>query len=678
MAPHVPRDYHSIGDPWRYSLRGIKTSESCSPAVSRFQHVDTSKIRGKEEFLLGMGLQMRRSKHQYTTLNGNNTSKTVNIPAGVMLRDCRIVILGVTCNICGRHFKCKTDLDVHKKYRHVNSTVKNIATTETQCTEYNEIIKIFPDSFKPSTITAKESVELKIRKKLQLTIRIGEEVVVKIPVKRKHLKMKVTDATTQTESSNIAELGPNKDGYESNVSHIDPLLFCNSPCQCCDPTLCVASSTNQYPVSNIVTCKDSVDRENMALNGNPVLNYLTMEPYLTSSLNSKEKDDDVILLTNDMNSPSGNINKNKEQKDINEIEVLLIDTPSEKQSQNKINPIHEDAVVPELHLGSPQHQSAPLQQLTSRQQLAPLSQPPVLSEQLSTHRRQSAPLEQSSIPEQLVSKESSSDRKRSEPTQQSLPASQQSELPRHLSVPVPPTFQQLQSAPKPHGNTLPNPQQSSTPNPQPAPIQQSSTPSQQTTTSVDRTPDNEIQEVLRIVRGLDSRKDINHESPNRYEQELLLRDVIEEMKRMEEQELHLLEKKNARKRKHATKTNRVHNESSKKRKKTSVQSSEKSTKKSEKEKRISNTTEHIAKPQKQNGASIGDILKENLINCNGNINSTNEMLHKYGIYLHNDEFEINNNTENIQELGRHFIAPCSAGTENRGNKPIVIDLVNDE
>ena len=637
MAPHIPRDYHFIGDPWKYSLRAIKTSENYLPAVSRLQHVNTSEIRGKEDFLYCMGLQKRRSKHQYTAFNGNCSSKTVNIPAGVMLRDCRVVILGASCNICGRYFKCKTDLDVHIKFRHTISTVKNITTTSTQCTEYNEIIKIFPDSFKPSTITAKESVELKIRKKLQLTIRIGEEVVVKIPLKRKHLRMKVIDATTQTESHNIAELKANKDGYENSVSHIDPLLFCNNPCQCCDPTLRVANSTNQYPVSNIVTCKDSVERENMALNRNAVLNHLTVEPYLTPSLNFEEKDDDVKLLTNDINSLSENINKNKEQTDIDAVEVL-IDMSPEKQSQNIINSIHEDAVVPELHLRPPQHQSTPLQQPTSRQQLAPLSQPPVLPDQLSTRLQQSASLQQSSIPQQLVSKESSRDLRRSEPTQQSLSPS-------------------------------------STLSPQPTPLQQSSTPSRGTTTPFDQTPDNEIQEVLRIVRGYDSSEDINHESPNRFEQELLLRDVIEEMKK---QELRLLEEKNARKRKQPTKTNGVNNESSKKKKKTSVKSSEKSRKQSEKKKCISNTTDHVAKTQNQNGASVGDILKENLINGNGNINGTNEMLHKYGIYMHNDEIEINNNTENIQELDRHFVAPCTTGMENRGNKPIVIDLVNDE
>ncbi|XP_034175574.2 uncharacterized protein LOC117602113 [Osmia lignaria lignaria] len=636
MAPHIPRDYHSIGDPGKYSLRTIKTSENCLPAVSRL-HLNTSEIRGKEDFLFCMGLQKRRSKHQYTAFNGNCSSKTVNIPAGVMLRDCRVVILGASCNICGRYFKCKTDLDVHIKFRHTISTVKNITTTSTQCTEYNEIIKIFPDSFKPSTITVKENVELKIRKKLQLTIRIGEEVVVKIPLKRKHLRMKAIDATTQTESCNIAELKANKDGYENSVSHIDPLLFCNSPYQCCDPTLRVANSTNQYPVSNNVTCKDSVDRENIALNRSAILNDLTVEPYLMSSSNSKEKDDDVILLTNDINSLSGNINKNKEQTDINAVEVLMIDISSEKQSQKIINSIHEDAVVPELHLGSPQHQSTPLQQPTSRQQLAPLSQPPVLPQQLSTHLQQSTPLQQSSIPQQIVSKESSRDLRRSEPTQQSL-------------SPL------------------------STLSPQSAHLQQSSTPSQRTTTPFDQTPGNEIQEVLRIVRGYGSSEDINHESPNRFEQELLLRDVIEEMKK---QELRLLEEKNARKRKQPAKTNGLNNESSKK-KKTSVQSSEKSTKPSEKKKCISNTTDRVAKTQNQNGASVGDILKENLINCNGNINGTNEMLRKYGIYMHNDEIEINNNTENIQELDRHFVAPCSAGMENRGNKPIVIDLVNDE
>lgn len=44
------------------------------------------------------------------------------IPAGVTLRECSVVIVGSTCKICGRDFKCKSDVIVHKRWRH-NATI---------------------------------------------------------------------------------------------------------------------------------------------------------------------------------------------------------------------------------------------------------------------------------------------------------------------------------------------------------------------------------------------------------------------------------------------------------------------------------------------------------------------------------------------------------------------------
>lgn len=40
------------------------------------------------------------------------------IPVGVTLRQCSVVIIGSTCKICGRDFKCESDVTLHKRWRH--------------------------------------------------------------------------------------------------------------------------------------------------------------------------------------------------------------------------------------------------------------------------------------------------------------------------------------------------------------------------------------------------------------------------------------------------------------------------------------------------------------------------------------------------------------------------------
>lgn len=40
------------------------------------------------------------------------------IPANVTLRECSVVIIGSTCRICGRNFKCESDVALHTRWRH--------------------------------------------------------------------------------------------------------------------------------------------------------------------------------------------------------------------------------------------------------------------------------------------------------------------------------------------------------------------------------------------------------------------------------------------------------------------------------------------------------------------------------------------------------------------------------
>lgn len=72
------------------------------------------------------GEQEKRPKrvHHVTEADGmrkadvQTNRRGFRIPADVTLRECSVVIIGSTCRICGRHFKCESDVDVHTRWRH--------------------------------------------------------------------------------------------------------------------------------------------------------------------------------------------------------------------------------------------------------------------------------------------------------------------------------------------------------------------------------------------------------------------------------------------------------------------------------------------------------------------------------------------------------------------------------
>lgn len=44
--------------------------------------------------------------------------RSFRVSAGVTLRECSVVIIGSTCKICGRNFKCESDVSLHSQWRH--------------------------------------------------------------------------------------------------------------------------------------------------------------------------------------------------------------------------------------------------------------------------------------------------------------------------------------------------------------------------------------------------------------------------------------------------------------------------------------------------------------------------------------------------------------------------------
>ncbi|PBC33790.1 hypothetical protein APICC_03472 [Apis cerana cerana] len=798
MAPHIQRDYHSIGDPSRYSLRTFRHGEKHCLQSHNF---DVSKVNGKEDFFRCMGLQMKRYQYKYKMPNSDHKVKKINIPTGVTLRDCRVIILGATCELCGKCFKCKTDLNIHNSLKHQRREKIHIAIKGTQCSENDiDVWEEIPKSLNYTTIESSKNFITKLHKKLHLTLKIGKEVISKISVKRKHLKRKKINIHTQTELHCESELITGENEYESVVSRIDPSVFCNSPCLRCNSCIHVVESSNRYVAGNIVADKQVVYGNSIMQEENHISNRLSCATCTNEKCSvvhecissshvkcdyNKTKDElqnnnlsestdisskptrQTCLQNKNENKKETDINANQIQKDfiINEIEKYA--SENLQDISNKIQvivPLIMPIIVPNTNVSSSPIkltiQSMPVEQKEQQQSLQPeegqqyylqqsqekqkqsqqysqLQQDQQMKQKQEQFQEQQKQLQQCSQQQNQQMKQESQqylqqNQQMKQESQQHLQQNQQmKQEQQHLQQDQQIKQEQQQYLQKQlegqqsqHQQLLQEKQMKQEQQQHLQQNQQMKQEQQQylqeqlqeqksqhkqllqeqqikqdqqqylqeqqqqlkkiSILTIKDDVNNEIEEVLRIVRGRIINTEINHESPTRFEQEMLVQDAIRDMKRMEAQGWHLLEKKisgSIMKKKRNIKSNikcSNANDEYAKRKKNIVTESNTEYRNLNKEKYISNVKEHTKIQNNNNVVSLcaSDNTKENLMTCNENINTTSEMLRQYNINYCNDIFEIKYNTENIRESISRFLAPCSGGMENRSNVPVVIDLVN--
>ena len=777
MAPHIQRDYNAIGDPGRYSLRTLRHGEK-----NCFQsHIfDVSKINSKEDFFRCIGLQMKRFQYKYRMSNSDRKIKKINIPSGVTLRDCSVIILGNTCKLCGKCFKCKIDLNKHNLLKHqTHEKLGNTTVKETQCTEKEiEICKNFPKSLNHSIIKASKNFATKEHKKLRLTLKIGEEIIAKISVNRKHLKKDNVDMWTQTESNRDIELIADMNMYESVASRIDPLMFGNSPYQCFNPSVHTVQCSNRYLASNIVASTQAVRekiitqeetnsshrlKESRDISANEKCGAtLRVTPnsslelnlsFVSEKCNLREQDhvkngnseelssthsDDALIFNEKCNksqftviskSLSGYNNKNDNvtslSKNINtrSKNIMQINPENIDENEETTNPVQKDfiinntenyilrklqddsnviqAILPVIvpiivpngsvpntpiklmiQSASTEQKEQQLRQ-KQQQQLQP-------DQQLQLQQKQRLQAEHQEQPQQSQQQQPQQSQQQQEITETfSLPTEdnsndgmQQLKLQKEQQLQPDQQFQLQQEQQLQSDQQLQLQQEQQLQIKDQEQLQQS-----QQQQQIMRIPthiakdnsDDDVQEVLRIVRG-HSTADVNHESPTRFEREMLLHVAIRDMKRMEGEGWHLLEKVTdytGRKSKSSTKCSET-NECIKKMKKI-ITELDFDCRNSTKEKYISHMKEHVAKVQSYNNITTlcgSDSVKENLMTCNENINITSKMIGQYNINHHKGKFEINNNTQSIEESVSHFLVPCSGDMESRSKGPIIIDLVN--
>ncbi|KOX76278.1 hypothetical protein WN51_11609 [Melipona quadrifasciata] len=621
MALRMQQDYHTIGDPGRYSLRILRHGEkNCFQTYN----LDVSKINCKEDFLQCIGLQRKKSQCKYKIINSGREMKRINIPDDAILRNCSIVILGVACELCGKCFKCETDLNVHISLKHqIYEEIHNI-----KMENEIEVCKKFPKSFNNTTIQSTKNFTMNKHKMLCLTLKIGEEVIAKKLMKRKHLKKAFDDMEIQIESGCKMELIADKNMHGSTVSCIDPVVF-NSRCQCCNPSEHAVQCSNRYLASNIVAseqmvrekiiAREKIDASNrleescaipenktaddVTVHGAPKTPFELNMSFVTENCNIHEVSDSKKSNLKDVTSTSSKniIEHKKQENNTNQKDFTL--NKMEKYTWKKLE---NDSTT--IHLILPLIVPIVVPN-------ASISSSPVKVTILATSTEQRKQPQQG---EQLQLRE-----------EQQLPGNQeQSQLEQ----------QQKQQQQKQ--------------------ITKDST--------IEDNSDDDIQEVLRIVRKSD--EIINQESPTRLEREMLVQVAIRDMKRMEELGLHLLEKvdrtKKMKRSKPNGKSSDTNDDCGKKKKKRIITKSNGGCRNQTKEKHTLDMKEHV----------VSDSVKENLMTYNENIA---EMIRQYGANYYNEVSKIHNNAQSVQEpVSSQFFVPSFGGMENSNNGPIVIDLVN--
>nr|XP_033327893.1 uncharacterized protein LOC117221221 isoform X2 [Megalopta genalis] len=615
MAPRTQPACHSVEEINRYSLRTQKRGEN---NVSHGRQLDAAEVSGKEDFLRVLGLQMKRYPCRYPALHGvvRSSNEARGRANGLKLRDCSVVVLGAACDLCGKCFKCETDVNVHVARKHANrgrrrETVGTTTRVQDNDSNNNDDVEM-PDTLskysKYSYVTRRYPAT-KLQSKLRLILRIGSEVVTETTVKRKHLKSSRTiSMATQTESSvdgvtliavNDA-CGTGDDVPEKNPakSEVTGRLHGGEEARRKDRLGC-ACEASVRPTPDDVDVKEDGP---------------ATDARISFGRNRSESADHAESLASGPTAPPAEVRGCEDAR------------RAEPAARSAASPAIVDSVRVMFQSrskdGNEKLRSCCTEKLlrtrgdavNTVQLVMPVIFPIIVPNQISPVTVAAAPL-----PEQ------------------------QQQQQQHSKT----CFVEKQNT------------------------------------------DDDVQEVLRIVRGHDNvAREINHESPNRFEQEMLARDAIKDMLRMEQQGWHLMERKGGvegRKRKRAggvkfDARNGLADEPAAVRKSMKTVGPESNVVRAmTNERSISRESFARAQNKGHDKITISENAKENVLTCNGNIGIPSEtLLQHYGINYYIDVCEINNNTEATvqQPVGCIFI-PRSAGIETMSNRPTVIDLVND-
>ncbi|XP_046740028.1 uncharacterized protein LOC124407676 [Diprion similis] len=137
-------------------FRNVKTCKFCSQtflmALDFADHIrehyksiplDATSVKSKFDFMKFMGLKIRE-----TTGTDHSDLEAIGVEAKNKITDCRVVVIGERCKICDISFKCISDLEIHNRKYHLPND----------------------------------------RKKVTLVLRIGNEIISRLSVKKRHIR----------------------------------------------------------------------------------------------------------------------------------------------------------------------------------------------------------------------------------------------------------------------------------------------------------------------------------------------------------------------------------------------------------------------------------------------------------------------------------------------------------
>lgn len=420
--------------------------------------------------------------------------KSLRVSAGVTLRECSVVIIGSTCKICGKNFKCESDVSLHSQWRHnghLGSLINDL---------YHELYLdrfIIGKKCDICDIQFKTATDLKTHKRLihkhgtrsKYRRRPGKETIrVKFKLKgittmdvnldRKYLHEEnnlrhFVNISTQTPDS--LENEKHQDNYAADIDlFLSDHVVDNSHMQHIQPQ----KATNRYIVGKFMSTKGDTTAHSTLVEGRSLIEI------------SNAPHRDVIPVSNDSCEGYENHRNLISQENIASawIRSLNLNIHNKENSQGKLNERERENVYCQTDVLSNDNKNTFICQrdkttlLTSKQILAnEICYDPMKQSNEVTEDKGSAELTTSLVDsEEIINNENNKIYETT--TKRSF-----TPLPRN-------TFNNRKNELVKDNSNI----------------------------------DDDVQEVLRITRRK-LQSDINHESPNRIEREILVQNTINEM-----------------------------------------------------------------------------------------------------------------------------------------------------
>lgn len=181
------------------------------------------------------------------------------VPVRVSLRECSVVIIGSTCQICSRDFKCETDVALHKRWRHHGSLIGSLEdglyaeTSGEKCNVCDTHLETVSDLRIRKRQVHRSRKRATRRGTVRVRFKLYGVTMTDVTLDRKYLKMQsvlryFVDVSTQTE---LLENERRQDNCATNIDlSFLPGYAANDALQC---DIRQHKATNRYIVGKFAS-----------------------------------------------------------------------------------------------------------------------------------------------------------------------------------------------------------------------------------------------------------------------------------------------------------------------------------------------------------------------------------------------------------------------------------------